>query len=538
MKLSITNLLYLTALAAICIAAWCSEDSGTRRSLVTSIDFSPGGDQLATCLLEFNGNTRKSRNRFDRTISVLDYPSLEPVKALVRDQLRRPEPIEGVEYRRGYKISNLARDRFFWNSQNQVRHTDHHVFFLDGECKKLIHHHLDSEKEEHCADVSVGQILGYDVADDGREVLLQAETLHIDSNRFLEGEIVDTTNEGEYIVMDKPKGKGIIRLEPDEVFATLWHDVLGVEADEPVQLPVRSKDPYVRRKQGEERSPAPDSADRVQDNEILQDLSYEWKFAISRQPQKWRLAFLPPKPNGENRVALITPIHLRKLKPRRRAVPEDAQWPGTIQDMDVSRGNCRCARILANRLIVLSYASDDLPDSISIEVPIRMETNFSPSRVCLSGNGKYLAISTENFVEIRNVGDLVDPNSIGRANVRRINPEIVSSIPKMPGCDVMSLEFSPDESRLLVGDSDGFISVYNCQSSILEKQVQIPNKPRGLNRRLVYGLLCIWLAMGLAYVLRNCLTKSSPEQAQYESKDRSQLQSPKTPQISLEPDRR
>ena len=46
MRFSLGKLLYFIGFCAICFAVSQSEESGERVSLVTSLDFSPAGDQL------------------------------------------------------------------------------------------------------------------------------------------------------------------------------------------------------------------------------------------------------------------------------------------------------------------------------------------------------------------------------------------------------------------------------------------------------------------------------------------------------------
>ena len=484
---------------------------------MTSIDFSPKGDQLVACLIEFNGTDRRAESSFDRTISILDYPTMEPARTLVRDRFNRHGPIKDAEAPQGYTLTEDGREQLFWFSQNQVRFTNHHVFYLNTDCEKLVHHHLASGKEAHCAHFTDGQILCYDVTDDGREVLLQAETIEVDRNRFLKGEILPTADV-DFMVPKNPKGTdGIIELKPNKTVAVAWHDVLGVDAAKSLVLPLRTLDTPDRRKVDE--SPSPFKPNLPEDNEFYSDLPYDWQHELGLKPQKWRLVFLPPKPAGETRLAFVTSSGgLRKLKPGRKATTEPARWRGEIQDFDVSRGNCRCARILSHGVIVLSYANDALPDSVKFELPFRVNVEPLASRICLSPNGKYLAISTaSSTLEIWDVENVIDPLKAAR-NPIVAEPKKTASLP-FNNSEIVSMEFSPDDSKLLIGDDKGTISVYESKSAAMQDSVVIPNKPRGLRRRFVYGLFTVWLAVGLTCLLNRTFTHPSTEASQSASDD-------------------
>ena len=114
MRFSLGKLLYFIGFCAICFAVSQSEESGERVSLVTSLDFSPAGDQLLIAMHEFNGFDVEFETRFERTINLFDYPSLKPLKSIVRDHQLRSlvEPVQS-DSKFSYVFNQKDSDTFF-----------------------------------------------------------------------------------------------------------------------------------------------------------------------------------------------------------------------------------------------------------------------------------------------------------------------------------------------------------------------------------------------------------------------------------------
>ena len=504
MKFSIAKLLYAVALLAIGFAVFQSEKAGQRKAMLTSIDFSPDGRQLAVCLHQYNGLNRKFHTRFDRTISILEYPSLNTKQIVLQDQQIRSLELPPVSEDLKVVLNEEGLDTFFWNSQTRVLHTDHHLFYLDSHCQKILACDLTTGAKKATAVFDFGKVLSFDVSADGRQVLFQGLAPSRDMNRSKSG-YTFSVGEDEYLLPDESEpGEPAILLTPDVMHAFPYHDVLSIEADQPVKI----GDDFNGTADRSVKSNVGDDSEVfqvVQDNDSFNDLSEFWNHRMTSRPMEWRLAFLPTadKPPG---VAVIATNDMARLKLvskkkdpanwRKEVIPN---WFSSIVDYDVSAGDCQCGRLLKNGKVMLSFA-DESSESQSQDVLFGCQSD-TESRICLSDNGKYLAITHKNSVEIFRIDNLLNETqpgmigNLGPAEALRIAPPLVSRIEldRQP----MSLTFSPDAQNLLIGDIDGFVSSYDYVSGHLNSEVKVPQKPRGLKREYAITALVIWLFIGL-----------------------------------------
>ena len=517
MRFSIAKLLYFVGLIAICFAIGRSENAGDRRSLVTSMDFSPDGKQLVVALLEYNGLNRGSIGRFDRTISLLDYPSLQTQKVLIRDQQNRTEPPDPAQVR-WYTLSQGGSDLFFWNCQTKVVQTEQHVFYLDSNCQRLFSLDLNSGKARSLVDFKVGQILDFDVSDDGHQIIFQGETVEDGLSNGRTGSVVSVGDE-RYLVTDE--GFPIVELGPETPYAFPYHDVLGIQAENPIAVPVDPNQPLnrsVQRDDGETQQ----TIQIVQDNDIFQGLTDSWSMQMHRNPIQWRLAFADRRFSDPPAVLVVATDELKRLDFGRDAQrpivsPNQpvANWFSGIVDLDVSHGPCRCARLLQSGKIRLSLMIDAIPQNKSVDVVFRCNTSVE-SRIGLSQDGQRLALTHQNSVEVFKVGDLIPEyqpgmiREIERLGGLRLQPEKLSDI--QLDAKSISVVFSPDGQRLLIGDDQGFISVVDCETGQLTARAKIPAKSRGLRKEIVVPILVFWLVIGVAWASLSRIKSLPPQQ--------------------------
>ena len=513
LRFTITRLLYLVALAAILIAIYCSENAGERNSLLTSLDFSPDGRRLAVCLHEFNGFDKNRAPKFDRTIYLIDFPSFRTNRTMLSDQQQRSLVQDVPRVARFDPAMNQnAMNVLYWHSQTKVLLSHHHLFYLDPTCQKLICCEIDTGLKRPKAVFEVGQIFDFDVSEDGRQILFQGETADKQFFRDATGEVI--VHDELSLIPNRTIPLDSWLQEKDKFLVLAYHDVLGIDATKPVVVPVDKTAPpdEIRRTEKEQ---APQLA---QDNDVFSNLSEMWKFNMPLQPMKWRLAFVP---NGdEPDVAIITTNDQVRLRLGEQNKGPDLldqkipNWTGTLVDVDVSNGDCKNATLLASGKVNLNIMTDKLYGTDNANAFFRC-SSLDALRLCLSRDGRYLAIAFRNSIRIFKVDNLIPKYEPGmmtqlqRLGGLPVQPEIEAEIPL--DCKPMSIVFSPDENSLLVGDSEGTLSVYDCQSGTLQTSTKISGKPRGLRKEIVVPILVFWLFLGFVWVFFS-RTNSLPEQ--------------------------
>jgi len=169
-KFSIRTLLLLIAALPLVFSQFISSKSDLKFKHISNVAVSPDGKQVAVCLLQSSlpavdeltkrFEMKNEADQFERTICLLNTETLKVESIVHWDTVHRAEDVP---------------PNFFFNSQTRLTYPNDHLFYIDGQQKKLICHNLKTGTRKTWAELPDGFISSFDSSIDGSLLVLQGE---------------------------------------------------------------------------------------------------------------------------------------------------------------------------------------------------------------------------------------------------------------------------------------------------------------------------------------------------------------------------